>query len=302
MAATIRRTAARAATRSTAVRAGTKRSAICSTPTATRNPSCKAAASNRGYSSRRRARTHAAATPTPRGSAAADHFVVPALTHPTNFDAGVEAARRCKLRESAVRPRPLAALPAMNQLTRRRFLEDSMLAAAATAAAAAVPRRWPCSGAAQAASEKLTVAIIGCGIRGKQHADRAGAAGRLRHRLCLRSRQRPRGGSLGAARRAKAARAEGGAGPAHDVSMTSRWTPSSSHVQPLARPGRHLGHAGGQGRLCREAGQPQRQRRPPHRAGGAQDRPHLPGRNADIARSGAIAPPSITCAKASSAT
>ena len=42
------------------------------------------------------------------------------------------------------------------------------------------------------------------------------------------------------------------------------------HAEPLARPGGHLGHAGRQGRLRREAGQPQRQRRPAHRRGGPQ--------------------------------
>jgi predicted dehydrogenase len=57
----------------------------------------------------------------------------------------------------------------MFQSNRRQFLEDSMLAAAAAAAAA------PLSAVAQeksavSAADKVTVAIIGCGIRGKQHA------------------------------------------------------------------------------------------------------------------------------------
>ena len=57
----------------------------------------------------------------------------------------------------------------MSRLTRRRFLEDSLLATAAAAAAA------PRSLRAQdprgvGANEKITAAIIGCGIRGKQHA------------------------------------------------------------------------------------------------------------------------------------
>ncbi len=59
----------------------------------------------------------------------------------------------------------------MFQLTRRRFLEDSLLATAAAAAAVA-PKALVA--AEQAASvgpnEKITAAIIGCGIRGKQHA------------------------------------------------------------------------------------------------------------------------------------
>src|SRR5262245_39550321 len=59
----------------------------------------------------------------------------------------------------------------MSSITRRRFLEDSILAMAATAAAAtpqsliAAEDRKPVG-----ANDKITVAIIGCGIRGKQHA------------------------------------------------------------------------------------------------------------------------------------
>jgi len=56
----------------------------------------------------------------------------------------------------------------MPTITRRQFLEDSVLAAAAAASlpaslVAAEPR-------AASANDKITVAIIGCGIRGKQHA------------------------------------------------------------------------------------------------------------------------------------
>src|SRR5438105_15661782 len=57
----------------------------------------------------------------------------------------------------------------MNSITRRQFLEDSILAAAA---AAAIPA--PLRAAEQravSANDKITVAMIGCGIRGKQHAD-----------------------------------------------------------------------------------------------------------------------------------
>src|SRR5882672_2269396 len=56
----------------------------------------------------------------------------------------------------------------MNSITRRQFLEDSILAAAAVASA-----RSPVSAAeprAASANDRITVAIIGCGIRGKQHA------------------------------------------------------------------------------------------------------------------------------------
>src|SRR5688572_24851799 len=56
----------------------------------------------------------------------------------------------------------------MSHITRRRFFEDSLLAAAA---AAAVPTLAVAEETgARSANEKLTVAIIGCGIRGKQHA------------------------------------------------------------------------------------------------------------------------------------
>ena len=56
----------------------------------------------------------------------------------------------------------------MLNITRRQFLEDSILAAAA---AASIPT--PLLAGEQravSANDKITVAIIGCGIRGKQHA------------------------------------------------------------------------------------------------------------------------------------
>ena len=59
----------------------------------------------------------------------------------------------------------------MSRITRRRFLEESLLA---TAAASAASFRQPLAAAekrAVSASDKITVAIIGCGIRGKQHAN-----------------------------------------------------------------------------------------------------------------------------------
>jgi predicted dehydrogenase len=57
----------------------------------------------------------------------------------------------------------------MSRINRRDFLYDSMLAAAAAASVTtgkAVAQDQP----GRSAGEKLTVAIIGCGIRGKQHA------------------------------------------------------------------------------------------------------------------------------------
>jgi predicted dehydrogenase len=57
----------------------------------------------------------------------------------------------------------------MSRLTRRRFLEDSILAAAA---AAATPQLLVADETNRQVgpNEKITAAIIGCGIRGKQHA------------------------------------------------------------------------------------------------------------------------------------
>src|SRR6266576_4805451 len=56
----------------------------------------------------------------------------------------------------------------MPNITRRQFLEDSILAAAAAATASlpssiAAAEQRPVS-----ANDKITVAIIGCGVRGKQ--------------------------------------------------------------------------------------------------------------------------------------
>jgi predicted dehydrogenase len=57
----------------------------------------------------------------------------------------------------------------MSNITRRRFFEDSLLAAAA-AAAAGMPRIVEAAEEPSAsAANKVTVAILGCGIRGKQH-------------------------------------------------------------------------------------------------------------------------------------
>ena len=59
----------------------------------------------------------------------------------------------------------------MSNITRRRFLEDSLLAAAAAAATAALPESaFAADPAPVSANDKINVAIIGCGIRGKQHA------------------------------------------------------------------------------------------------------------------------------------
>ena len=58
----------------------------------------------------------------------------------------------------------------MSNITRRRFLEDSILATAAAATASMPTRLQAAEPRTVSASDKITVAIIGCGIRGKQHA------------------------------------------------------------------------------------------------------------------------------------
>ena len=58
----------------------------------------------------------------------------------------------------------------MSNITRRQFLEDSILAAAAAAAAAVPVSLSAAETRAAGANDKITVGIIGCGIRGKQHA------------------------------------------------------------------------------------------------------------------------------------
>jgi len=58
----------------------------------------------------------------------------------------------------------------MPSITRRRFLEDSLLAAAAAATASLPATVGAAEPRAASANDKITVGIIGCGVRGKQHA------------------------------------------------------------------------------------------------------------------------------------
>lgn len=58
----------------------------------------------------------------------------------------------------------------MPSITRRRFLEDTILATAAAATAALPASVGAAEQRAVSANDKITVAIIGCGVRGKQHA------------------------------------------------------------------------------------------------------------------------------------
>ncbi|MBI4624920.1 MAG: twin-arginine translocation signal domain-containing protein [Verrucomicrobia bacterium] len=58
----------------------------------------------------------------------------------------------------------------MKNITRRRFLEDSMLAAAAASAAALSPVPLLAQTEAPGANSRIRVGVIGCRIRGKVHA------------------------------------------------------------------------------------------------------------------------------------
>ena len=62
----------------------------------------------------------------------------------------------------------------MSHISRRRFLEDSILATAAAAAASSAGPLLAEDVATPSANHKITAAIIGCGIRGKQHANELG--------------------------------------------------------------------------------------------------------------------------------
>ncbi len=63
----------------------------------------------------------------------------------------------------------------MSSLTRRRFFEDSLLATAAVAAATRQVRSlWAAEDGPKGPNEKIIAAIIGCGVRGKQHAGELG--------------------------------------------------------------------------------------------------------------------------------
>jgi len=57
----------------------------------------------------------------------------------------------------------------MTPISRRRFFEDTLLAAAFGATASRFVPEVIAHEPAKTAAEKVTVAIIGCGIRGKQH-------------------------------------------------------------------------------------------------------------------------------------
>src|SRR5438067_25204 len=58
----------------------------------------------------------------------------------------------------------------MSKITRRHFLENSILAAGAAATASLPISLRAAEQPAVSPNDKITVAILGCGIRGKQHA------------------------------------------------------------------------------------------------------------------------------------
>src|SRR6186997_1066750 len=59
----------------------------------------------------------------------------------------------------------------MSYPTRRQFLEDTILAAAAVAAASIPLQVGAAESRPVSPNDKITAAILGCGIRGKQHAN-----------------------------------------------------------------------------------------------------------------------------------
>ena len=62
----------------------------------------------------------------------------------------------------------------MHSITRRRFLEDSMLAAAAAAVGSAEMAVRAQEKKPGSANNRIRVAILGCRIRGQQHAQELG--------------------------------------------------------------------------------------------------------------------------------
>ena len=78
-------------------------------------------------------------------------------------------------------------------------------------------------------------------------------------------------------------------GPAPGVRRQGHRRRLDRHAEPLARPGRGLGLPGGQGRLRREAGQPQRRRGPEDGRGRPQVRPGRPDGHAEPQSSKGVA-------------
>ena len=169
----------------------------------------------------------------------------------------------------------------MRQIVRRQFLQDSAAMAAGLAALGAQDARAEDAPASRKAgpNDTVRVAVIGVSGRGKDHlrgfADQKDARvtticdvdqnvlGKAKEQM-VEQRRRPSPSSSQDLRKVL-----------DDKDDRRRL---DRHAQPLARPGRDLGLPGGQGRLRREAGQPQRLRRAADGRGRPQVRPDRPDR------------------------
>ena len=168
----------------------------------------------------------------------------------------------------------------MTRITRRQFFEESMIATAVAAAVSNGPRAQAQETKRASANETIRHAVIGCRTRGRVHADEFGRqAGVEVAYVCDPDRRAcRRAGRLGRAGRAAGRRPSRTCAIFDDKSVD---TVFDRGAEPLARARRDLGHAGRQARVRREAGQPQRLRGAADRAGGGEDRPALPGGDAE---------------------
>ncbi len=170
---------------------------------------------------------------------------------------------------------------------RRQFLEESMLAAAAVAAAGPGELLWDELPASRSALEQLGVAVIG--VRGRGNTHLGFFAGRRDTRvLYVCDVDHQVGVVARRASRQAAGRLRSGAGRRHASRIRRSACGHCQHrdAPSLARTGRHLGDAGGQRCLRREAGQSQRAGRPLPGAGRSAPPAHLPVGNAGALESG----------------
>ena len=169
----------------------------------------------------------------------------------------------------------------MTRITRRQFFEESMIATAiAVAAGSNGPRAQAQETRRASANETIRHAVIGCRIRGRVHAAEFGRqAGVEVAYVCDPDRQLADELAASVEKARAAGRRRSRTCAIFDDKSVD--TVFDRRAEPLARARRDLGHAGGQGRLRREAGQPQRRRGAADRAGGGEDRPDLPGGDAE---------------------
>ena len=146
----------------------------------------------------------------------------------------------------------------MDFLNRRDFLQDSAGVAASLAsmsllgdaetAAATQPR--------VNANERLNVAVIGVKGRGQEHVrSLAGRHNCVVTHICD-ADSSVVGQPMTAAEKAQGMRPTYVQDLRRIMDNKNIHAGQHRHAEPLARPGRHLGHAGGQARLRRKAGQP----------------------------------------------